>query len=231
MTRLALPSALRRAMRLELSHPQPPTPTTGTTYIIEMYQCIRQASGTISRKSITPSPRLSWCPSAPTGGGAATAVRGRVCTPAAYEQHEQESRHDDRRAKDDRRQRCLGVLGRPKQLPVDRALGVPDFDRNLPVEDQRPRALVLDVRGRHRRHPVDAVVVPFELAGAVYHFPLRRSARAGDRRDRDLCVEVRVQIRRRRAYVLLGRAVGEHARIRFAFVAVDRDGLAGVVAQ
>jgi hypothetical protein len=32
-------------MRFVLSQPQPPTPTTGTTYIIEMYQCIRQASG------------------------------------------------------------------------------------------------------------------------------------------------------------------------------------------
>jgi len=31
-------------MRLELHQPQPPTATTGTTYIIEMYQCIRQAS-------------------------------------------------------------------------------------------------------------------------------------------------------------------------------------------
>jgi hypothetical protein len=34
-------------MRFELHQPQPPTATTGTTYSIEMYQCIRQASGAI----------------------------------------------------------------------------------------------------------------------------------------------------------------------------------------
>ena len=43
-------SALRRVMRLELSHPQPPTATTGTTNIIEMYQCIMQAQRRHRRK-------------------------------------------------------------------------------------------------------------------------------------------------------------------------------------
>ena len=32
-----------RETRLELHQPQPPTASTGTTYSIEMYQCIRQA--------------------------------------------------------------------------------------------------------------------------------------------------------------------------------------------
>jgi hypothetical protein len=39
---------LRRAIRLVLHQPQPPTATTGTTYSIEMYQCIRHASGAIA---------------------------------------------------------------------------------------------------------------------------------------------------------------------------------------
>lgn len=49
-------SERREAIRLELHQHQPPTATTGTTYNIEMYQCIRQAS--IAAEPITSSPHL-----------------------------------------------------------------------------------------------------------------------------------------------------------------------------
>ena len=39
----AAPSGPLRETLLELHHPHPPTASTGTTYNIEMYQCIRQA--------------------------------------------------------------------------------------------------------------------------------------------------------------------------------------------
>ncbi len=45
-------------MRLELHQHQPPTTNTGTTYNIEMYQCIRQASAAIPMNATTPSPRF-----------------------------------------------------------------------------------------------------------------------------------------------------------------------------
>src|SRR5271166_1908719 len=153
-------------MRLELSQPQPPTATTGTTYIIEMYQCIRQAKGAIPAKSSTPSPRLLSGAGRALRRGAVSARDRRTRATAAHEQHEREARERDREAEDDHGEWRLGAFGRPEQLPVDGAPAGADRDRHLPVEDQRARALVLDAGGRGRRHPVDAVVVPFELAGA-----------------------------------------------------------------
>ena len=41
-------ACLRRAIRLELHQPHAPTPSTGTTYISEMYQCVMHASGAIA---------------------------------------------------------------------------------------------------------------------------------------------------------------------------------------
>ncbi len=47
---------LRRDIRFVLHQPHPPTASTGTTYNIEMYQCIRHAKGAIPTKSITSRP-------------------------------------------------------------------------------------------------------------------------------------------------------------------------------
>src|SRR5271154_3815119 len=141
------PAALRRAMRLELHQPQPPTATTGTTYIIEMYQCIRHAR-TIGAKSSTRPPRMTGPCRAPRGRAAPPwTTRPRGVSPglvraaradagggpsapgagaaAAHEQDQQDATERNRDADDDQRQRRLGALGRPEQLPVDRALAAP----------------------------------------------------------------------------------------------------------
>jgi hypothetical protein len=48
---------------LELHHPQPPTASTGTTYNIEMYQCIRQARAfMVHLLSYHPGEREETCP-------------------------------------------------------------------------------------------------------------------------------------------------------------------------
>src|SRR5271166_6397455 len=113
-------------MRLELSQPQPPTATTGTTYIIEMYQCIRQAKGAIPAKSSTPSPRVVGGAGRSPRARAADACSGRARATAPHEQHERQTREDDHGAEDDHGQRRLGALGRPEQLPVDGAPGGAD---------------------------------------------------------------------------------------------------------
>lgn len=104
-------SERRRDMRLELHQHHPPTARTGTTYSIEMYQCIRHASGVIPAKSITRSPRLpgrrllggEHIGVAPAWGVHAARARGRPGAAAAYEQHEQQPQHGDRDAEHDHR--------------------------------------------------------------------------------------------------------------------------------
>ena len=182
-------------MRLELSHPQPPTATTGTTNIIEMYQCVRQASTAPSPQNLArahhaspPAPPSARGPALPTPARAARARRRRTNNTNA---RPAKTIATPRMISGERR---LGALGRPVELPGDRALAGADRDRHLPVEDQCALALVLDLRRRYRRHPVDAVVVPFELAGAVDYLPFGRVARIGARRDGHVGVEARVQV-------------------------------------
>src|SRR5271154_3510532 len=152
-----------------------------------MYQCMRQARGAI-RGNLACSPGLLRC--------AARAVPGRLCprSAPADEKHEQQAPEDDQDAEDDDGYRGLRALWRPEQLAFDRSLAHTDGDRHLPVEHERQLALVLDLRRWHGGHPVDAVVVPFELTCAIDDLPPWRRVWVGDRRGPHGGVEVGVQV-------------------------------------
>src|ERR1700753_4287228 len=114
-----------------------------------MYQCVRQASVPIAWKSITASPRLR-VRLAPRFRAVPAWARGPSVAAASHEHDEREAREDDRHSDQDRRERRLGALGRPEELPGDGAAARADLDRDLPVEDQGAPALVLDLRRRRR---------------------------------------------------------------------------------
>ena len=86
------------------------------------------------------------------------------------------------------------LSGVQNSCPLMVALLRADLDRHLPVEDQRALARVLDLCRRDRRHPVDAMIVPFELAGAIGDDPVRRRVRARKCGYGHVGVEVLVQV-------------------------------------
>jgi hypothetical protein len=57
-------------MRLELHQHQPPTSRTGTTYSIEMYQCVRHASETIRQSYHGHTTPIAATADRPAGGRA-----------------------------------------------------------------------------------------------------------------------------------------------------------------
>ena len=201
-----------------------------------MYQCIRQASGAISEKSITPSPRFS-SGSCRRSRSAAPSRRRRRRGPRrarapAHEQHEQQARarRSPRRARSppaapwsSRASRTAARRSRPSACPT--AIGTCQLKISVRL------LLFLTCGGStgdiqwmrwscHSNWPVRSTTSHF---GGAFGFAIGG--------HRDVAVEVRVQVGRRRAHVLLGGAVGEHARVRLALVAVDRDRLARVVAS
>jgi hypothetical protein len=99
----------RRDMRLELHQHQPPTTRTGTTYSIEMYQCVKHASETIPQNAITRSPRFigRLLRSAHAGRrgvfdrGSSTAEPSSACAPPAHVQRERQAEQGNRHAERD----------------------------------------------------------------------------------------------------------------------------------
>ena len=236
----------RRDMRLELHQHQPPTARTGTTYSIEMYQCIRHASALIPAKAITPSPRFLRRRLGPAGAAAAAPRAAGISIPGMPATRVPR-RHA--RGAGARTARTAGRAGRSPR----RARSPPSAHASSPASRTAARSTApfcaptwigtcqskISVRlllsltcggvsgdiqwmrwSCHSNCPVRSTTT--QCGGAL-------GARRGGNARR--CRRSSVQVVRGRARVLLGRAIRQHARVRFALIAVDRDRLARVIRQ
>ena len=115
-----------------------------------------------------------------------------------------------------------GELGRPAA----------HVERDLPVEDLRALALVLDLGWHRVRHPVDAMVVPGKAPRTVDRLPVRRGLRGGVRGNAyAFGVAVVVEVVARRTMVDGHGPVGGDPHIRLAAVALHDHGLSAAVLQ